>query len=75
MYLLPLVVQSNLHPLKGVHPLLGSAEPFIAWDLIVIGNVGLSGISRIKALGSVSRDIVERAVCSVLVVHYSGSRN
>jgi nucleotide-binding universal stress UspA family protein len=41
-------------------------------DLIVLGNVGLSGMSKIKALGSVSRAIVERSVCPVLVVHYSG---
>jgi nucleotide-binding universal stress UspA family protein len=29
-------------------------------DLIVIGNIGLSGISKVKALGSVSRAIAER---------------
>ena len=28
-------------------------------DLIVIGNIGLSGISKVKALGSVSRAIAE----------------
>jgi nucleotide-binding universal stress UspA family protein len=38
-------------------------------DLIVIGNVGLSGLSRIKALGSVSRNVSERASCPVLIVH------
>ena len=38
-------------------------------DLIVLGNVGLSGLSKVKALGSVSRDIVEKSVCPVLVVH------
>ena len=31
-------------------------------DLIVLGNVGLSGMSKIKALGSVSRAIVERCM-------------
>lgn len=30
-------------------------------DMIVIGSIGLSGISRLKPLGSVSRGIVERA--------------
>jgi nucleotide-binding universal stress UspA family protein len=40
-------------------------------DLIVIGNVGLSGISKVKALGSVSRAIVERTACPVLVVRYN----
>jgi nucleotide-binding universal stress UspA family protein len=38
-------------------------------DLIVIGNVGLSGLSRVKALGSVSRNVSERASCPVLIVH------
>jgi nucleotide-binding universal stress UspA family protein len=38
-------------------------------DLIVIGNVGLSGISRLKTLGSVSRTISERSPCPVLIVH------
>jgi len=44
-------------------------------DLIVLGNVGLSGLSKVKALGSVSRDIVEKSVCPVLVVRYSSSLN
>jgi len=38
-------------------------------DLIVIGNVGLSGLSKVKALGSVSRSVSERASCPVLIVH------
>lgn len=38
-------------------------------DLIVIGSVGLSGFSRVKALGSVSRNVSERASCPVLIVH------
>ncbi|MFL6434288.1 MAG: universal stress protein [Nitrososphaeraceae archaeon] len=41
----------------------------------MIGNVGLSGMSKVRALGSISRAIVEKSVCPVLVVHYSGSRN
>ena len=42
-------------------------------DLIVLGNVGLSGMSKVKALGSVSRAIIEKSVCPVLIVHYSSS--
>jgi len=38
-------------------------------DLIVIGNVGRSGISKLKTLGSVSRSISERALCPVMIVH------
>lgn len=38
-------------------------------DLIVVGNVGLGGISKIKSLGSVSRSVSEMAKCPVLIVH------
>jgi nucleotide-binding universal stress UspA family protein len=38
-------------------------------DMIVIGSVGLSGVQRLKALGSISRGVTERATCPVLVVH------
>jgi nucleotide-binding universal stress UspA family protein len=38
-------------------------------DLIVIGNVGLSGVSKLKTLGSVSRAVSERAACPVMIVH------
>jgi nucleotide-binding universal stress UspA family protein len=38
-------------------------------DLIVIGNTGLSGISKLKTLGSVSRSIAEKSSCPVLIVH------
>jgi nucleotide-binding universal stress UspA family protein len=37
-------------------------------DLIVIGSQGLHGISRIKSLGSVSRNVAELAHCPVLIV-------
>lgn len=39
------------------------------YGLIVIGNVGLSGLSKLKAIGSVSRTVSERAQCPVLIVH------
>jgi nucleotide-binding universal stress UspA family protein len=38
-------------------------------DFIIIGNVGLSGASKFKALGSVSRNVSERASCPVVIVH------
>jgi nucleotide-binding universal stress UspA family protein len=38
-------------------------------DLIIIGNVGLSGASKFRALGSVSRNVSERASCPVIIVH------
>lgn len=38
-------------------------------DLIVMGSTGLRGISKIRALGSVSRRVAEEASCPVLLVH------
>lgn len=38
-------------------------------DLVVIGSRGLSGISKIMTLGSVSRTISELADCPVTIVH------
>lgn len=38
-------------------------------DLIVMGNVGLTGISKIKTLGSVSRNVLENSKCPVLILH------
>lgn len=37
-------------------------------NLIVIGSIGLTGFSRIKALGSVARSISERANGPVMIV-------
>ncbi len=37
-------------------------------DLMVIGSQGLHGISRLKALGSVSRKVSELATCPVMIV-------
>ena len=38
-------------------------------DLVVLGSQGLSGLSKIKALGSVSRRVSELASCPVLISH------
>ena len=37
-------------------------------DLIIMGSRGLSGISKIKTLGSVSRKVSELAKCPVVIV-------
>lgn len=37
-------------------------------DLIVMGSVGLTGIKKLKALGSVSRKVSENVSCPVLIV-------
>lgn len=42
-------------------------------DLIVVGNVGLSGHSKLRDLGSVSRCISECSPCPVLIVHWDKS--
>lgn len=38
-------------------------------DLVVIGSKGLSGLSKMKALGSVSRKISELSDCPVMIIH------
>jgi nucleotide-binding universal stress UspA family protein len=37
-------------------------------DLVIIGSKGLSGVSKIKMLGSVSRKVSEFAKCPVIIV-------
>ncbi|MDC8438291.1 MAG: universal stress protein [Candidatus Nitrosotenuis sp.] len=37
-------------------------------NLIVMGSQGLSGIKRIRAIGSISRKVSEQAACPVLLV-------
>jgi len=38
-------------------------------DLIVMGSKGLSGLSKLRALGSVTRKVCEHSRCPVLIVH------
>jgi nucleotide-binding universal stress UspA family protein len=38
-------------------------------DMIIMGTTGLTGVSKIKALGSVARKVSERANCPVMLVH------
>lgn len=38
-------------------------------DLIVMGSRGLSGLSKLRALGSVTRKVTEHSSCPVLIVH------
>jgi len=40
-------------------------------DAIVMGNIGLSGLSKLKSLGSVSRSVSERAAVPVMIVPFS----
>ena len=37
-------------------------------DLVIIGSKGLSGVSKIKTIGSVSRKISELANCPIIIV-------
>ena len=38
-------------------------------ELVIIGSRGLSGISKIMTLGSVSRKVSELAKCPVMIIH------
>ena len=38
-------------------------------ELIIMGGTGLSGLAKLTALGSVSRGVVERSKCPVMIVH------
>ena len=38
-------------------------------DLIIIGSHRLSEISKIKALGSVSRKVAENVDCPIMIIH------
>lgn len=38
-------------------------------DLIIMGSKGLTGWKRVKAIGSVSRSILENSKCPVMIVH------
>ena len=38
-------------------------------DLIIMGSTGLKGISKVRALGSVSRHVSANANCPVMLVH------
>ena len=38
-------------------------------DLIIMGSTGLKGISKVRALGSVSRHVCENSNCPVMLVH------
>ena len=37
-------------------------------DLVIMGSVGLTGIQRLKTLGSVSRKVSEHVSCPILIV-------
>lgn len=39
------------------------------YELVVMGTIGLKGISKITALGSIARKISEKSPCNVLLVH------
>jgi nucleotide-binding universal stress UspA family protein len=56
--------------LTGVpwHAIVAMLEQDRAFDLVVMGSHGRTGLSRIL-VGSVAQDIVRHAPCSVLVVH------
>ena len=38
-------------------------------ELIIMGGTGLSGVAKLTVLGSVSRGVLERSKCPVMIVH------
>jgi nucleotide-binding universal stress UspA family protein len=38
-------------------------------ELIIMGGTGLSGVAKLTALGSVSRGVLERSKCPVMIIH------
>jgi nucleotide-binding universal stress UspA family protein len=38
-------------------------------ELIIMGGTGLSGVAKLATLGSVSRGVLERSKCPVMIVH------
>lgn len=38
-------------------------------ELIIMGSTGLSGVAKLRALGSVSRGVLERSKCPAMIVH------
>ncbi|MGE5633949.1 MAG: universal stress protein [Deltaproteobacteria bacterium] len=68
-------IESNGFTLKSMVLYGNPAEEILKFsqlekiDLIVMGNIGLKGISKIKTLGSVSRNVLENSECPVLIVH------
>jgi nucleotide-binding universal stress UspA family protein len=68
-------IDSNVFTLKSVVLYGNPAEEILKFseleniDLIIMGNVGLTGISKIKTLGSVSRKVLENSKCPVLIIH------
>ena len=67
-------VRTSTKILKGSHSSRYVAYSIIKFvkdqkvDLIVLGSVGLGGVLKNKALGSVTRNIAEISICPVLIV-------
>ena len=68
-------IESNSFTLRSMVLYGNPAEEILKFseleeiDLIVMGNVGLTGISKIKTLGSVSRNVLENSKYPVLIIH------
>jgi nucleotide-binding universal stress UspA family protein len=62
-----LAAEADVREGEAGHEIIESARAFGA-DLIVTGTRGQTGLERVL-LGSIARKVVQRATCSVLVVH------
>jgi nucleotide-binding universal stress UspA family protein len=67
-------IESNGFTLRSMVLYGNPAEEIIKFaddekvDLIIMGTTGLSGLSKIKAIGSVTRSVSEKAKCPVMLV-------
>jgi nucleotide-binding universal stress UspA family protein len=67
-------IESNGFTLRSLVLYGNPAEEIIKFaddekvDLIIMGTTGLSGLSKIKAIGSVARSVSEKAKCPVMLV-------
>lgn len=63
------VEASLMHRVGDPAEVILSVEKAEGADLIVMGSRGLSGLSKLRALGSVTRKVSEHSRCPVLIVH------
>ncbi len=63
------VEASLVHKVGDPTEVILSVEKAEGADLIVMGSRGLSGLSKLRALGSVTRKVSEHSRCPVLIVH------
>ena len=70
----PLTVETNLLVSSKVKRKLCNKVTLMGVDIVVMGSRGMSEFRGV-VLGSVSKHVIEKATCSVLVVHSHKAHN